>query len=108
MIERNEDAVDRWLREDARRSLADDAFTRRVVESLPRHAVRGSSFRPALILGSTALGCALAALLSPVGPTIVEGLLELGRVRGLTPAVSAVLAMTVALAVSGYVLASEE
>jgi hypothetical protein len=108
MTERNEDWLDRRLREDARVPLADDGFTRRVLEGLPARAAARPWLRPALIVGSTLLGSALAVILSPVGPLLAEGLLDIARWRGMTPGLSAVLAMTAALGVAGFVLAAED
>lgn len=99
---RNDGWLDRQLRDDARRTLADDGFTSRVMGALP--PAPRLWLRPALILGSTALGGGLAAALSPVGPTILEGLRELSRFDGFTSELATLLAMTLTLAVSGYVL----
>ena len=100
------DWLDRWLREDARREIAEEGFTERVLCRLPPApaAVPMAWVRPALIVGSTALGGALAALLSPVGPMVIDGLLQLGHFRGFTTEASAALAMAAILAVAGYIL----
>ena len=100
------DSIDRLLREDAQRPIPDDGFTQRVMGALPAAQARRSWLRPALILGSTALGCALAAALAPVGTLVLEGFADLARLH-FTPAVTTALAMAVVLAISGYVLASE-
>ena len=109
MSKHSGDWIDRQLREDARRPLDDSGFTAAVMSRLP--APHGSPYpwlRTALILGSTALGGILAALLGPVGPLVVDGFRELLNFRGMTPGMTAVIAMTVVLAVSGYVLATED
>jgi hypothetical protein len=79
-----------------------------VMRELPARRSPQAWLRPALIVGSTALGSALAAALSPVGPMVLTGLAELGHFRGFTPELSAVLAMAAVLAISGYVLAMDE
>jgi len=107
MSERNEDWIDRQLREDARRPLDDGGFATAVMARLPERAPY-PWLRTSLVLGSTAVGGILAALLAPAGPLVVDGFREIFNFRGMTPGMSAVLAMTVVLAVSGYVLATED
>jgi len=108
MSERNDDWIERQLREDARRPLDDSGFTAAVVSRLPARASSYPWLRTGLILGSTAIGGLLAALLGPVGPLVVDGFREIFNFRGMTPGMSAMIAMTVVLAVSGYVLATED
>ena len=56
------DWIEKILREDAARPLADGGFTRRVMDTLPARQARHISWlRPALMMGSAALGGALAA-----------------------------------------------
>src|SRR5258706_14627345 len=106
MNERNDDWLDRVLRDDARHLFEDAGFTNGVMSALPTPAYPW--LKTALIVGSTALGGLLAALLAPIGPLVLEGITEIAHLRGITPAVSVTLAMTVVLAVSGYVLATED
>jgi hypothetical protein len=108
MSQRNDDWIERQLREDARRPLEDSGFTAPVLSRLPARAAPQPWLRTALILGSTAIGCILAALLGPVGPLVVDGFRELFNFRGMTPGMSAMIAMTLVLAVSGYVLATDD
>ena len=106
---RNDDWLDRQLRADARRLLEDQGFTRRVLAALPSPAPRTAPWlKPALVLGSTAVGGLLANLFAPVGPMFVEGASQLAHMRGFTPSVAALLSMTAVLVVAGWVLATED
>jgi len=102
------DKLDRLLRHDAQLGLSDAGFTARVLAALPPPAARANRawFRPALILGSAALGSALAAAFA--GTSIPQGFLDLAEMRGLTPAAITGLAMTAALVLSALVLAADE
>jgi hypothetical protein len=109
MIGRNDDWLDRQLREDARRPLEDAGFTSNVISRLPPRRSPYPWLKAGLVLGSTALGGLLAALLAPVGPLFIDGITQLVHMRGgMTPGVSATLAMTVVLVVAGFVLVSED
>ena len=106
---RNDDALDRLLRADARRLLEDQGFTARVLTALPSPLARTNPWlKPALVLGSTALGGLLASLLAPIGPMFIEGASQLAHMRGFTPSVAALLAMTSVFVVAGWVLATED
>ena len=108
MTERNDDWLDRMLRDDARQRLDDAGFTVSVISALPPAPQAYPWLKTALVVGSTALGGLLAALFAPIGPMVIDGIGQIAHFRGLTPAVSVTLAMTVVLAVSGYVLATED
>ena len=109
MNERNDDWLDRQLREDARRPLDDAGFTGRVLAALPVPRMAPYPWlRTWLIVGSTALGGLLAALFAPIGPLVIDGVGQLVNFRGVTPGLTATVAMTVVLAVSGYVLATDD
>ena len=106
---RNDDGLDRLLRADARRLLEDQGFTARVLTALPAPLARANPWlKPALVLGSTALGGLLASLLAPIGPMFIEGASQLAHLRGFTPSVAALLAMTSVFVVAGWVLATED
>ncbi len=102
-----DDALERLLREDARREVPDDGFTRRVMEAMPAAPAR-AWLRPALLLGSAALGGLLAWLLEPAGASILRGFLDLARLDSRTPSALAALGAVVAIAVTAGVLAAEE
>ena len=108
MTQRNDDWIERQLREDARRPLDDSGFTAAVLSRLPARAAPQPWLRTALVFGSTAIGGILATLLGPVGPLVIDGFRELFNFRGMTPGMSAMVALTLVLAVSGYVLATED
>ena len=108
MNERNHDWIDRQLIEDARRPLDDAGFTAAVMSRLPARTSPYPWLRTSLILGSTVLGSLLAVLLAPVGPLVGDGIAQIVSFRGMTPGISAALAMTVVLVVAGYVLATED
>ena len=106
---RNDDWLDRVLRADAHVALQDDGFSGRVLAALPKPLPRLNPWlKPALVLGSTMLGGLLAALLAPVGPIFMEGASQLAHMRGFTPSVAALLAMTSVFVVAGWVLATED
>jgi hypothetical protein len=91
------DWIEKILREDAARPLADGGFTRRVMDTLPvRQARHISWLRPALMMGSAALGGALAAAIA--GTSLPQGL---------THAALTGMAMVAAMVVSALVLASD-
>ena len=100
------DPLDRLLREDAVRALADDGFSARVMHALPAPGAASFSwFRPVLTLGSLALGCALALWLSPAGASLLDGFKELVQLRlGSAAAVSG-LAISAVLLASALVVA---
>ena len=62
--------------------------------------------KPALVLGSAAVGSALAAAFA--GTSVPQGFLDLAEMRGLTPAAMTGLAMTAALVLSALVLAADD
>ena len=101
------DKLDRLLRRDAQTALADDGFTARVMSALPKphDAAHPAWLSPALILGSAALGSALAIAFAPAGANVVQGFFDLATSRGLTPSAMACLATTGALLLSAIVLA---
>ncbi len=100
-----EDRMDRLLREDARRGIPDEGFSLRVASALPRAR---AWLRPALLLGSAALGGALAWLLAPSGTSLVQGFLDLARLQSQTPSAVAAIGMALAMAVCAAVLVAEE
>ena len=100
------DPVERILKHHAAASLADDGFGARVMQALPpRMASPRRWLRPALVLGSTALGAVLATLLSPAAGSLLEGFTELAQLRMLTPAAVSAVAISCALLVSAVILA---
>lgn len=97
------------LLDDARVTIPDDGFTRRVTTALPAHAAsRRSWLTPVLVLGSTALGSVLAVAFAPHGLSIAQGFVDLAGLRGLTPAALAALGMGLALLLPALVLALED
>jgi hypothetical protein len=102
------DWLDALLREDARCGVADGGFTQQVLQALPARANANAWLKPVLIVASTALGSLLAALLSPLGAAIAQGLADLSRHGDMSLELSTALAMAVAVAVSGYVLLMED
>jgi len=103
-----EDPVDRLLREDARRGVPDGGFCLRVERALPAPPRTQSWLRPALLLGSAALGGALAWLLAPAGTSLVQGFLDLARLQSQTPSALAAIGMALAMGVCAAVLVAEE
>lgn len=110
MISNDGDRLDRLLRRDARATIGDDGFTMRVMNALPppspsRYAARRAWLKPVLVLGSTALGSALAWLFAPDGANAAQGMVDLVASRGLTPAAITMLGMTITLLVAAIVIA---
>jgi len=104
----SDDTLERRLREDARRALGDEGFTRRVMAALPPRAPATLPWlQSLLVLGSALLGSALALLLAPAGASPLQGFSDLVFFRGLTPAAIGGLAIAGALLVSAVVLAAD-
>ena len=104
----NDDTLERRLREDARRAIADDGFSARVMAKLPPRAPATLPWlQSLLVLGSALLGSALALLLAPAGLSPLQGFSDLVHFRGLTPAAIGGLAIAGALLVSAVVLAAD-
>jgi hypothetical protein len=108
MSETPHDSVERLLLEDARRSIPDGGFSLRVEGALPRRLRSRPWLRPALVLGSAALGSALAWLLVPAGTSLVQGFLDLARLQSQTPSALVALGLALAMAVTAAVLVSDE
>jgi hypothetical protein len=101
----SDDFLERLLIADARRTLDDSGFSRRVMEALP--PPRRTALRTLLILGSTALGCAIATFVAPVGPAIAQGFADIAAGHSLTPAALAAAVAVLGLAATAWVLASD-
>ena len=100
--------IERILRDDARSELADDGFSARVMQALPAKAPQARPWlKPMLVMGSAALGSALAAALSPAGPALLAGFGELARLQFSSQGAIASLALCSALLVSALVLATD-
>ncbi len=102
------DPLDRLLLDDARRRLPDDGFNLRVERSLPPARRPARWLRPALVLGSAAIGSAAAWLLVPAGTSLLQGFVDLARLQSQTPSALAALALALAMAVTAAVLVAEE
>ena len=97
------------LRHDAHLELADDGFAARVIAALPARAPRERPWlKPVLVMGSAALGSALAVALSPAGSALVAGFQDLMYLRTGSQGAVAGLAICGALLLSALVLAFEE
>jgi hypothetical protein len=100
--------IESILRGDARVELADDGFGARVMQALPRAPARERAWlRPALVMGSAALGSVLAAALSPQGAALFQGFQDLMVLRVASAPAIAGLAMCGALLLSAMVLATD-
>jgi len=100
--------IDRLLRHDARIELPDDGFTARVTQALPAAVPRERTWlKPALVMGSAAVGSVLAAVLSPQGGALLQGFGDLMRWHAGSPAAITALAISGALLLSGLVLATD-
>jgi len=104
----NHDRIERMLREDAAGPLPDGGFAARVMAALPPAAPRRSLWwKPALVLGSAAIGSALAVALGPSDLSLVQGFVDLAHSRIATPSALTGLAMSLTLIVCAVVLAAE-
>jgi len=100
--------LDKLLRHDARHELADDGFSARVMNALPARASRERAWlKPALVMGSAAIGSALAVALSPQGAALVAGFQDLMYLRIGSQGAVAGLALCGALLLSALVLATD-
>jgi hypothetical protein len=100
--------LDKLLRHDAHLDLADDGFTARVVAALPVRVARERPWlKPALVMGSAAIGSALAVALSPQGAALVAGFQDLMHLRMGSQGAVAGLALCGALLLSALVLATD-
>ncbi|MGZ5041711.1 MAG: hypothetical protein ACXWG1_02260 [Usitatibacter sp.] len=106
MSETAQDKLDKLLRRDALAAIDDGGFTARVMQALPpRTAPHAGWLKPALVLGSTALGSALAWLFAPGSVGSMQGFVDLASSH-VTPAAIATLGTAGALVVCAIVLAA--
>ena len=102
------DWIEKSLRDDAARPLADAGFTRRVLGALPPpRSARSAWLKPVLVIGSAALGSVLAFTLGPSDLSLIQGFVDLAHSRIGTPSALTGLAMTLTFLVCAVVLASE-
>lgn len=88
----SDDSLDALLRDQAT-YIDDNGFTRRVLIALPRR--RRSALRPAIVLGATALACALTVWWFPTGEMLTIARLDYSAITA--SSVSAVAAALVAI-----------
>lgn len=101
--------LDRLLRHDAQIELPDEGFGARVMAALPVRAPAARPWlKPALVMGSAAVGSALAVALSPLGATLFASFQDLMFLRTASQGAVAGLAICGALLLSALVLAFEE
>jgi hypothetical protein len=86
------DSLDALLRDQAKH-IDDNGFTRRVLTALPRH--RRSARRPAIVLGTTALACALTVWGFPTGEMLAIATLDFPAIT--TASAGAVAAAMIAI-----------
>jgi hypothetical protein len=103
-----DDPVERLLREDAGRPLPEDGFARRLLRALPPATAVRWWLEPAFVLGSAAVGSALAWALVPAGTSLLQGFLDLARLHSNTPSAFAALGVVLAMAVTAAVLVADE
>lgn len=108
MTDDSGDRLEGLLREDAARAIAEEGFCRRVAAALPPPRASRAWLRPALVVGSAALGGVLAVLAAPAGMPLAQGFADLARLPALTPAALAALGLALAMAVTAGVLVAEE
>ena len=100
--------IDKLLRRDARLELPDEGFGARVMGALPAALPRARPWlKPALVMGSAALGSVLATVLSPQGGALLQGFQDLMLLHAASPAAITALAICGALFLSGVVLATD-
>ena len=101
------DRIDDLLRRDAAQATPDAVFSARVMAALPAPRTAPSRWKPFLVLGSAALGCAIAAFVDPAAPALLQGFADLAGARLATPAALAALATAGAMALTALVLAAD-
>lgn len=100
--------LEQLLREHARETIDDAGFGHRVMAALPAPLPRRRAWlTPVLVLGSTALGSALAMAFAPAGVSIAQGFLDVASMRGFTPAAIMALALGGALTAAAVLLAAD-
>ena len=100
--------LEQILRDDARETIADAGFTRRVMGALPAAApARRAWLTPVLVLGSTALGSLLAVAFAPAGVSVAQGFIDVASMRGFTPAAIMAFALGGALTAAAVLLAAD-
>jgi hypothetical protein len=102
------DPLERLLREHAGQELPDAGFSAHVLLALPAPASGGRWLRPTLVLGSAALGSALAWGLAPAGISLLQGFLDLARLQSHTPSAVAALGLALAMAAIAAALLVDE
>ena len=104
----SDDSIDALLASDAEVPIADDGFSARVVAALAARRPAASPWlKPALILGATLAGAAIATFVAPVGPTLLAGFADLAALRPDSPAAIAALLAAISLAVAAFVLVED-
>ena len=100
--------LEQLLREHSRETIDDAGFSQRVVAALPAPAPRPRPWlTPVLVLGSTALGSALALAFAPAGVSVAQGFIDVASMRGFTPAAVMALALGGALTAAAVLLAAD-
>lgn len=100
--------LEQLLRADARETIDEAGFTRRVMGALPAPLPRRRAWlTPVLVLGSTALGSALALVFAPAGVSVAQGFIDVASMRGFTPAAVMALALGGALTAAAVLLAAD-
>ena len=98
--------IDRLLRDDAAKGLADEGFSRRVMRALPaRTSASPRWLRPALVMGSAVVGSAIAIEFAPPLESPAMAIIELHTRGAASPAALAALALAGALLLSCVVVA---
>ena len=100
--------LEQLLRADARETIDEAGFTQRVMGALPAPVPRRRAWlTPVLVLGSTALGSALALVFAPAGVSVAQGFIDVASMRGFTPAAVMALALGGALTAAAVLLAAD-
>jgi hypothetical protein len=102
------DSIDALLASDAELRIEDNGFTARVIASLPRRAATSNPLlQPALVLGATVTGAAIATFVAPVGPTLAAGFADLVTLQAASPAAIAALLAAISLALAAWILVDD-
>ncbi len=99
--------IEQILVDDAHGALPADDFTRRVMARLPAPAARGFGWKPALVLGSAALGGVLAMTLAPAGPALLQGFIDIAGGQAVTSSAIAAAVTAIAMTATALILAAE-
>ena len=102
------DSIDALIAADAEVRIEDDGFSARVAAALPAcHSEARPWLQPALVLGATIAGAGIATFVAPVGPTLLQGFVDLTTRGADSPAALAAVTAAISLAAVAWILVED-